>query len=220
MSITPGGPEYLDQSGPVETAPANDNRKRLIALGAIVVGGAVVAGGAWAATSFLATGSQPAEALPDSTIAYFSVDLDPSGGQKIEAIKTLRKFPGFSDNVDLETDDDLRERLFEEITKSGECDGLDYAADVKPWLGSRAAIAAVDLGEDEPTAVGVVQVTDSGKAEDGMATLIDACGGTAEQGTDDGAEESSSDVGGWVVDGDWMVIAESKEHRAEGRRRR
>ena len=115
MSMTPGGPadgpEYLDGSGPAQPAPDNDNKKRLIAVGAIVAGGAVVAGGAWAATSFFSTGAQPAEALPASTVAYFSVDLDPSGGQKIEAIKTLRKFPGFTDKVDLETDDDLRERL-------------------------------------------------------------------------------------------------------------
>lgn len=213
MSMTPGGPtngpEYLDGSGPVETAPADDNKKRLVALGAIVAGGAVIAGGAWAATSFFATGAQPAEALPDSTVAYFSVDLDPSGGQKIEAIKTLRKFPGFADNVDLETDDDLRERLFEEITSSGECEGLDYAADVKPWLGSRAAMAAVDLGEDEPTAVGVIQTTDGGKAEDGLTTLIEACGGAGTEGEDGG--ESSDDIGGWVVDGDWIVLAETEE---------
>lgn len=209
MSITPGGPtdgpEYLDGPGPATTGPDNDNKKRLIALGAIVAGGAVVAGGAWAATSFFATGAQPAEALPDSTVAYFSVDLDPSGGQKIEAIRTLRKFPAFTDKVDLETDDDLRERLFEEITSSGECEGLDYADDVKPWLGSRAAMAAVDLGEDEPAAVGVVQVTDDGKAEEGMTTLIEACGGTGDEGTEDGG------TGGWVVDGDWMVVAETEE---------
>jgi hypothetical protein len=217
MSMTPGGPtngpEYLDGSGPVETAPANDNKKRLVALGAIVAGGAVVAGGAWAATSFFATGAQPAEALPDSTVAYLSVDLDPSGGQKIEAIRTLRKFPGFADNVDLETDDDLRERLFEEITSSGECEGLDYAADIEPWLGSRAAMAAVDLGEDAPAAVGVIQTTDGGKAEEGLATLVDTCGGTsAEGGTEgEGGDETSDDVGGWVVDGDWIVIAETKE---------
>lgn len=213
--MTPGGPtngpEYLDGSGPVETAPANDNKKRLIALGAIVAGGAVVAGGAWAATSFFATGSQPAEALPDSTVAYFSVDLDPSGGQKIEAIKTLRKFPGFTDNVDLETDDDLRERLFEEITSSGECEGLDYAADVEPWLGSRAAMAAVDLGEDEPAAVGVVQTTDGGKAEDGLARLIETCGGDTAGGGAESEGETGSDVGGWVVEGDWIVLAETKE---------
>ena len=214
--MTPGGPtdgpEFLDGSGPVPTAPANDNKKRLIALGAIVAGGAVVAGGAWAATSFFATGAQPAEALPASTVAYFSVDLDPSGGQKIEAIKTLRKFPGFADNVDLETDDDLRERFFEEVTKSGECEGLDYDADVKPWLGSRAAMAAVDLGEDTPAPVGVVQTTDAGKAEDGLAKLVDTCGAGSDDGAGDSAEdETSEEIGGWVVEGDWIVLAETKE---------
>jgi hypothetical protein len=212
MSMTPGGAEYLDDSGPIETESdhRDDNRKRLIAVGALLVGGAVVAGGAWAATSFFATGSQPAEALPDSTIAYFSVDLDPSGGQKIEAIKTLRKFPAFTDEIDLETDDDLRERFFEEITKSGGCEGLDYAQDVKPWLGSRAAMAAVDLGEDEPTPVGVVQVTDADKAEDGVAALIETCdpAGEGATGTEPGTEP---EVGGWVVDGDWLVLAETEE---------
>jgi hypothetical protein len=206
MSMTPGGPadgpEYLDGSGPAQPAPDNDNKKRMIAVGAIVAGGAVVAGGAWAATSFFATGAQPAEARPASTVAYFSVDLDPSGGQKIEAIKTLRKFPGFTDNVDLQTDDDLRERFFEEVTSSGECEGLDYDADVKQWLGSRAAMAVVDLGDDEPTPVGVVQTTDSGKAEDGLSALVDACGG---------GEAAEGDVGGWVVDGDWIVVAETPE---------
>lgn len=205
MSMTPGGPaerpDYLDGSGPAQPAPDNDNKKRLIAVGAIVAGGAVVAGGAWAATSFFATGAQPAEALPASTVAYVSVDLDPSGGQKIEAIKTLRKFPGFVDQVDLQADEDLRERLFEEITSSGECEGLDYAADVKPWLGSRAAMAVIDLGEDEPTPVAVVQTTDSGQAEEGLATLVETCGGSDEEG----------DVGGWVVDGDWIVLAETND---------
>jgi hypothetical protein len=202
MSMTPGGPEYLDGSSPAAAVPdaGNDNRKRLIAVGAILAGGAVVAGGAWAATSFFATGSQPAEALPDSTIAYFSVDLDPSGGQKIEAIRTLRKFPAFTDQIDLETDDDLRERFFEEIVSSGECEGLDYAADVKPWLGSRAAMAAVDLGEDEPTVVGVVQVSDAGKAEDGVARLVETC-----------SSGDEGDTGGWVIEGDWMVVAETEE---------
>lgn len=203
MTTTPGGPEYLDASGPIEPAPANDNRKRLIVVGALLAGGAVVAGGAWAATSFMSTGSQPAEALPGSTIAYASVDLDPAGGQKIEAIKTLRKFPAFTDKVDLDTDDDLRERFFEEVTKSGECEGLDYAEDVKPWLGSRAAMAAVDLGGEQPSPVGVVQVTDAGKAEEGVAKLVETCGG--------GAEGSEGEAGGWVVEGDWMIVAETED---------
>ena len=204
MSTTPGGPDYLDTTGPIEPPPADDNRKRLVLVGALLAGSAVVAGGAWAATSFFATGTQPAEALPGSTIAYASVDLDPAGGQKIAAITTLRKFPAFTDEIDLDADEDLRKRFFEEITKSGECEGLDYASDVQPWLGSRAAMAAVDLGEDLPAPVGVIQVTDSGEAEDGVATLVETCGGTAGEG-------DSGEIGGWVIAGDWMVLAETEE---------
>ncbi|GAB3035930.1 hypothetical protein GCM10011376_18050 [Nocardioides flavus (ex Wang et al. 2016)] len=210
MSMTPGGPtngpEYLDGPGPADMAPADsgvpadDTRKRLIALGAVVAGGAVIAGGAWAATSFFATGAQPAEALPASTVGYLSVDLDPSGGQKIEAIQTLRKFPGLREEMDLQADDDLRERLFEEVLKSSACEGIDFADDIEPWLGSRAAFAAVDLGDDEPAPVGVIQVSDAGQAEDGVSKLVETCGA-----------ETDGDAGGWVVDGDWMVVAETEE---------
>jgi hypothetical protein len=205
MSTTPpGGPEYLDTTGSAPAASGNDNRKRLFALGGVVAAGAVIGGGAWAATSFFSTGAQPAEALPAGTIAYASVDLDPSGGQKIEAIRTLRKFPGFTDQVDLETDDDLRERLFDELTSSGECEGLDYGKDVEPWLGSRAAVAAVDAGGEEPAPVFVVQVTDAGAAEDGMATLLEKCGGQD-------ASDGEAETGAWAVEGDWLVAGETQE---------
>ena len=147
------------------------------------------------------TGDQPAQALPAGTIGYVSVDLDPSGEQKIEAIRTLRKFPAFADNVDLDTDDDLRERLFTELTESGECEGLDYAADVEPWLGDRAAVAAVDTGAESPSPVLVVQVTDAGGAEDGLATLQETCGG----------DEVDSATAAWTVEGDWAVIGETVE---------
>ena len=207
MSTTPQGPtgpEYLESSSgsPVAgTGHASDNRKRVIVLGGLLGLLAVGGGAAWAASSFLSTGDQPAQALPAGTIGYVSVDLDPSGEQKIEAIRTLRKFPAFADNVDLDTDDDLRERLFTELTESGECEGLDYAADVEPWLGDRVAVAAVDTGAESPSPVLVVQVTDADGAEDGLATLQETCGG----------DEVDSATAAWTVDGDWAVIGESVE---------
>ena len=150
----PGGPEYLDSHAgqPMPPAPSDGNGGRA----GLVIGGAVAAvvllgAAAWGAWSFFATGPQPAEALPDSTVAYVSVDLDPSGGQKIEAVRTLRKFPAFKDRVGLETDDDIRERIFDELKDAAACDGLDYDDDVAPWLGDRMAYAAVDNGGDTPT---------------------------------------------------------------------
>ena len=207
MSTTPqgpSGPEYLESSAGSPVAGedrSTDNRKRVILLGALLGLVAVGGGAAWAASSFLSTGDQPEQALPAGTIAYASVDLDPSGEQKIEAIRTLRKFPAFAEEVDLDTDDDLRERLFTELTESGECEGLDYAADVEPWLGDRVAVAAVDTGAESPSPVVVVQVTDADGAEDGLATLQETCGG----------DEVDSATAGWAVEGDWAVIGETAE---------
>ncbi len=150
--------------------------------------------GAWAAYSFLTTGPQPAEALPANTLGYASIDLDPSGGQKIEALRTLNKFPAFKDYVGVNPDDDLVEKLFEQIQEEADCDGLDYEDDIKPWVGDRAAVAGVDLGGDSPDAVFVVQVKDADKAEAGLDKIKDCSGG---------------DSGGWAIEGDWAIVAET-----------
>ena len=83
--------------------------------GGIVAGLALVGGAAFGAWSLFAHRAQPAEALPDSTLGYASIDLDPSGEQKIEAIKILKKFPAFNDEIDLDTDDDIRKKMFDEF---------------------------------------------------------------------------------------------------------
>lgn len=159
------------------------------ALAVLAVGGGAAA---WAALSFFGTGAQPAEALPASTLGYVSVDLDPSGAQKIEALKLARKFPAFKSEVGLDSDDDLRQWIVEEFAKDSGCD-LDFETDVEPWLGSRAAMAAVD-GEDGPFPVFVLQTTDADRAEKGLAAFAE-CGG---------------DEAGWRIDGDWIVLAETE----------
>jgi hypothetical protein len=161
-----------------------------------VVGLAAVGVGAWAAYSFLSTGPQPAEALPADTLGYASIDLDPSGGQKIEALRTLNKFPAFEDGVGIDTDDDILEAIFDRIQDEASCDGLDYGDDIEPWLGERAAVAAVDLGGETPDPVVVLQVTDAGKADAGL-DKIKACG-------------DGGDVG-WAISGDWAVVAQSDD---------
>ncbi|MDI6908866.1 DUF3352 domain-containing protein [Nocardioides sp.] len=194
-------PEYLDSGtgGPLQR-PSTPSGRSGPRTGWIVGGGvavlAVVGAGAWAAWSFFATGPQPAEALPGATIAYASVDLDPSGGQKIEALRTLRKFPAFKDEIGLETDDDIRQWIFEEVQGSGACADLDYGDDVEPWLGDRMAVAAVDAGEDAPSPVFVLQVTDEGKADRGLAKIQDCSGG---------------DGGAWSIADGWALVGETQE---------
>jgi hypothetical protein len=175
--------------------------KRGLFVGGTVVGLAAVGVAAWAAYSFFSTGPQPAEALPAKTLGYASIDLDPSGGQKLEALKTLNKFPAFKDYVGINPDDDIRKAIFDKIQADAHCDGLDYSDDIQPWLGDRAAFAAVDVGGKDPDPVVVIQVTDADKADAGL-DKIKECGKTA--------DSQGEDVG-WQIEGDWAVIAESDD---------
>ena len=207
----PQGPEYLEQGSGAPIPPSSprssgSGKKPALIASGVIAGLLVVGGGVWAATWYFGTGAQPAEALPDTTIGYMSIDLDPSGSQKIEAVKMLNKFPAIKDEIGIDAQDDIRKRLFEEIQSTGDCKDLDYGDDIEPWLGDRAAVAAVDTGADQPTPVVVIQVKDADKADAGLAKLRD-CGQASEPGTVDGGSDEPS--GGWAIDGDWAVIAES-----------
>jgi Protein of unknown function (DUF3352) len=196
-----GAPEYLEVGrgeplppGPPAPPAAGGGRRRglLIAGGIAALG--VVGVGAWAAAQFFATGAQPAEALPATTMGYASIDLDPSGGQKIEALRTLNKFPAFKEEFGLDADDDIRKAIFDELNVPEECQ-LSYDEDIEPWLGDRMAVAAVDLGDEQPEIVGVIQVKDAEAADDGLKKIRDC-----------GSDGDTS--GGWVIDGDWAIVAD------------
>lgn len=202
-SPEPGAtPEYLDShEGDALTAPPAPRRtRRNVIIGGVAVAGLAVAGvGAWAVTSFLKGGPDAAGALPADTIAFASVNLDPSGSQKIAALETLKKFPGLKDKLDFGTADDVRQKIFEAIQKSGECGGVDYAADVKPWLGNTMAVAAIDAGESHPSAVVLFQVTDQDKAKAGLDKIDTQCSSDATKPT------------GVAFEDGWAVVAEKQD---------
>ena len=194
-----GQPEYLEQGGgtPLQAEPRErTSLKKPLLVGGAVLGLAALGGGVWAAMSFLGTGAQPAEALPASTLAYAGIDLDPSGGQKVEAFEMLRKFPAFREKVGLDAQDDVKKWIFGRAGLAGECPGLDYEDDLEPWLGDRAAVAAVDTGKEMPAPVVVIEVTDADAAGDGLAALRECDGG--------------GESGGWTIRGDWAVLAETQ----------
>ena len=197
-----GSDEVLDSHSGDPLAAAFEPTARRSRRTGFIVGGAVAAlavagGAAWAAVSFLGAGEQPAEALPAGTLGYLSVNFDPAGEQKLEALKTLKKFPGLADKLDFDTADDVRKHIFEAIQDSGECEDVDYAADIEPWLGDRMAVAAVEAGEDDPSPVFVVETNDTGKAEAGLKKLA-------------GCDDSSDEIG-VAFHRDWALVAEKQE---------
>lgn len=196
-------PEFLQQGAGEPMPPSggiSGGRKLVIAGGAIVGVGAVTAA-VFGAMWYFGTGPQPAEALPDSTIAYVSIDIDPSGEQLLEAKEALEKFPLWNDQG-ISSHKDLREAVFDEVLATAPCE-LDYTDDVEPWIGDRAATAAVDLGGDQPDTVFVVQIKDAGKAEEAFEKF------TGCEPSDDGL------TAGWAISGEWAVVAETEDIAAQ-----
>jgi hypothetical protein len=165
----------------------------------------VLIGGVTAGLRFLSGGGvQPEQALASGAFAFGKVDLDPPAGQKVNALRFLRTFPGLKDRIGPGAD--LREVVFEQVTRSSGLAGVDFGRDVAPWLGERAALAAYpaagDAGSPEqpgrPGTADVVvalQVTDPGAAEDGLQRLVSASGTPT----------------GFVVGPEYAVLAETQQ---------
>src|SRR3954468_2763133 len=186
-----------------EYSPPPEPRKSwgVVAVVASVVVVVLVAAGGFAAWRwFNGAGPRPAEVLPASTFALVTVDLNPSGGQKVEAIKTLRKFPSFRDDVGLKPDSDPLQRLFEEMQKDGTCKSLDYERDVKSWIGQRLGFGGVEV-DGKPVPVAALQVSDADNAKAGFARFL-TC-------VDD------SGPLGWTLADDYIVISDSNAHAKE-----
>ncbi|WP_426566642.1 DUF3352 domain-containing protein [Angustibacter sp. McL0619] len=177
-SLPMGSTEVLTLGEPGSAAydivPASTaGRRRGVAIGAGVLAVALLGGAAaFAASKLSGGGPQPDEAVPASAVAYFGVDFDPSSGQKIDALRFARKFPTAGEKIG--KDDDLRKALFDSLKDDGGVKG-DWATDVAPWLGQRAAIAVLPAAQDgdDPGVVVVLAVKDAAKAKAGLAKVSD-----------------------------------------------
>jgi hypothetical protein len=140
-----------------------------VGVGAAYAAGALGGGG----------GKQPESFVPSTSVAFVSFDLDPSLGQKVDALRFLRKFP--SAKASLGSTDDIREYIFDQATADDpKLSGLKYATDVKPWIGNRFGVAVLPgaTAGDEPNPVVVLQVSDSAKAKAGLKKLMTPGDGT------------------------------------------
>lgn len=158
---------------PTAGAGGGGSRKGLLIGGlvaALVLGGGAV----FAAQKLSGGGAQPADVLPGDAYAYLRLDIDPSAGQKIAAVRFLNKIPQVKDTLG---SDDPRKKLWEAIAKEEDCAAkYDYTKDIEPWLGDRLGVALRPGGsDDEPNAVAALQVKDEAKAKSTIQALAD-CG--------------------------------------------
>jgi hypothetical protein len=142
-------------------------------LGIVVLG----SGGAFAYSALSGGGAQPESVLPSTAVAFAKVDLDPSAGQKIDAVRFLRSFPKAKGKVS--EDSDLRKVAFDALKEDSNLKDIDYAKDVEPWLGQRLGVALVPgaSAKDEPTPVLALAVTNADAAKKSLPTLARSLGG-------------------------------------------
>jgi hypothetical protein len=102
-------------------------------VGATVVAGYVLV--------FSASPDRAARAVPATAGAYVTVYLQPSAGQRMNLGSLLGRIPGFADPAALDGKiHEVTQRLVGRL-------GLDYAADLRPWLGDQLSVALL-VGEE------------------------------------------------------------------------
>ncbi|MEP7331458.1 MAG: DUF3352 domain-containing protein [Terracoccus sp.] len=143
---------------------------------ALLLGGGAV----FAAQQLSGGGAQPADVLPGDAYLYFRLDVDPSAGQKISAVRFLNKLPQVKDNLG---SGDPRQKLWDLVAKDDakNCiSKLTYDGDIAPWLGDRVGVALRPGGTAElPNLALAVEVKDEGKAQEVLGRMF-ACGGSDE----------------------------------------
>jgi hypothetical protein len=173
-------------STPARSASKGPASLAVLAIGvsAVLVAGI---GTAVAVGESIGGGQQPEDVLPKSAVAFAKVDLAPSLGQRKAVYDLTRKF----DNIDTKSVETIKDDLLKALFESN--DSLDYQKDIKPWLGDRAAVAAVpDSSSDHVAPVAAVQYTDKDKA---TRTLNDA------------KEDATGDSFAFAFSGDYVIVA-------------
>ena len=180
-------------SGPIERQPRRNLAAIVVSLVAVL---AVIGGGvAYVGYHKLASsGAQPDEWAPASSIAYLKIDLDPAAAEKVAALRFEQKFP---DAPHVTSADQLKDALLGEAFAQPSST-IDYATDIKPWLGDRVALAVYPDASGNVQTVGILQVKDATQAQAGLTKLIHTASG-------DGMSTA-----GFAVENDYAIVGPSQ----------
>ncbi len=163
-----------------------------------LVGATVVAG---YLILFAVGTDRAARAVPADAIAYATVYLQPSTGQKMNLALLLGHVPGFSDAANLD------QKIHEIAARFLGMAGINYEADVRPWIGNQLSVAlrpgAGDLTMPSPSLL--ASVNDQAAAESGMEAIAAGRGLTGLKDTYRGTAITVADGLAWAVLEDLLI---------------
>ena len=167
--------------------------------GVLVVGTFLVLSGA--------TTDRAASLAPASTVAYVNVYLQPSTGQQMNLAELIGRLPGFADDASL---DDKIDQVAQNLLGGT---GIDYEADLKPWIGSQVALAAWpdESAEAGSRAVVIAEVRDLAAAETALPSLLGTAPSQLTTETYDGVEIQAADAGAYAFVDEMLVAGQDAE---------
>lgn len=164
-----------------------------------LVGATVVAG---YLTLFAAGTDRAARAVPADALAYATVYLQPSTGQKLNLALLLGNVPGFSDAANLD------QKIHEIAARFLGQAGIDYEADVRPWIGNRLSVAIRPGSTDSglPSGMLLIGVKDQAAAAAGMDGIAAGRGLTAVDDVYRDMAITVADGLAWAVLDDLVIV--------------
>ena len=146
-----------------------------------------------------------ARAVPADSAVYVNVFLQPSSAQQASLASLLGKLPGFADTSLLDAKiDQLAERM---LSPSG----IDYRADLRPWLGNELAVALSVQGQTTtPQMLLLVAVKDPVAARAALPQLWQGSGITFTAHPYRGIDLMVGDTASYALLPDLLVIGQSE----------
>jgi hypothetical protein len=163
--------------------------------GAVVVGAYLLL--------FAAGTDRAARLAPADTAVYVNVYLQPSAGQQMNLSGLIGRLPGFADEASL---DEKVDQIVQNLLAGT---GIDYRAQLKPWLGNQAAVAVTpDLTGASPDGelVLIAEVKDREAAEQAVADLVADAGTSVATQAYEGIEISVASDAAYAFVDDMLVI--------------
>lgn len=167
--------------------------------GAVVVAGYLIL--------FAAGTDQAARAVPAGAAAYATVYLQPSTGQKMNLSSLMGQVPGFADAAGLD------QKIHEISARFLGQAGIDYEADVRPWIGNQLSVAAQPGASlaDPPQILLLAAVSDPVAAGDAMERIMVGRGLTGIESAHEGVQITVAKGLAWAIVEDEMLIVGTDE---------
>jgi hypothetical protein len=156
---------------------------------------------------FAAGTDRAARAVPADVAVYATAYLEPSPGQTLNLQALMSRIPGFADAASLD------QKIHQITARLLGSAGLDYEADIRPWLGNQVSLAVRPEGVDPEAAdvLVVIAVDDpnlAGEALDRIGADLGLAGTTQ---THEGVELLVSDAASWALLDDVLLVGSTPE---------